>query len=220
MPQKNVNKGVRLMRKTLIFTIAILATLAVFQNAFGATKSRTAVSPYMQTDANSTYTFVGITHPSLNTAATQIGLNLATVGLVGATPSTTFTINAGETYRIFIVSTNHSTVNSNTVTGDRVIFLSTTTASTAAGQIRVTSVDIDPTSTSLLSKLGNSVTGHKYDGLNQLSMWGAIVVPSTSTGFAMEFVGDSHDSAALFSSGNFQSGDNNTNLRIYGRGVN
>ena len=28
-------------------------------------------------------------------------------------------------------------------------------------------------------------------------MWGAIVIPSTSTGFAMEFVGDAHDSSSL-----------------------
>ena len=128
-------KGVRQMRKTLIFVIAILASLALFQNAFGAAKTRAAISPYMQTDADSTYTFVGITHPSLNTAATQIGLTVSTVGLVGATPSTTFTITAGQTYRIFIVSTNHSTINSTTVTGDRVIFMSTTTGSSTTGQL-------------------------------------------------------------------------------------
>jgi len=94
-------KGVRQMRKTCIFLIMMMASLVFLQGAFAATKTRSAISPYMQTDANSTYTFVGVTHPSLNTAATQIGLTIATIGLEGATPSTTFTISAGETYRIF-----------------------------------------------------------------------------------------------------------------------
>jgi hypothetical protein len=37
-----------------------------------------------------------------------------------------------------------------------------------------------------------------------LSFWGAVVVEQNSTGFAMEFIGDMHDSAA---SPNFDSGD-------------
>jgi len=194
-------KGVRLMRKTIIFLITLIACLMFFQNAFGAAKSRSAISPYIQTDNNSTYTFVGITHPSLNTAATQIGLTVATVGLSGATPSTTFTINAGQTYRIFIVSTNHSTINSSTVTGDRVVFLSTTTGSTAQGQLLVTANTADPRVASKLLRAGTAVQPHvKMENLNQLSMWGAIVIPSTSTGFAMEFIGDAHDSADVLDS--------------------
>lgn len=187
------------MRKTLIFMITVLlAFLVVSQNAFSATKTRSAISPYMQTDANSTYTFVGITHPSLNTAATQIGLTVATVGLSGATPSTTFTINAGQTYRIFIVSTNHSTINSDTVTGSRVIFLSTTTGSTTSGSLLFTSNTVDPTVESRLSVQPNAqFQGDRLEGLNQLSIWGAVVIPSTSTGFAMEFIGDAHDSSAI-----------------------
>ena len=187
------------MRKTLIFMITVLlAFLVVSQNAFSATKTRSAISPYMQTDANSTYTFVGITHPSLNTAATQIGLTVATVGLSGATPSTTFTINAGQTYRIFIVSTNHSTINSDTVTGSRVIFLSTTTGSTTSGSLLFTSNTVDPTVESRLSVQPNAqFQGDRLEGLNQLSIWGAVVISSTSTGFAMEFIGDAHDSSAI-----------------------
>jgi len=178
--------------------ITTLVALAVVQSAFGATKTRSAVSPYIQTDVNSTYSFVGITHPSLNTAATQIGLTVATVGLTGTEPSTTFTINAGETYRIFIVSTNHSSINSVAVTGSRVIFLSTTTGQPTTGQLLFTANTADPLAVSRLDVRGLPTV---LAGLEQLSLWGAIVVPSTQTGFAMEFIGDAHDSAALLTTG-------------------
>jgi len=191
-------KGVRLMRKTMIFMITILVSLAFVQSAFAVAKNRAALSPYFQTDVNSTYSFVGVTHPSLNTAATQIGLTVQTVGLVGATPSTTFTVNAGQTYRIFIVSTNHTTINSDTVTGSRVIFLGTTTGSSTNGHLMFTSNTIDPTVGSRLCTSGaGCVAVRKLEGLNQLSLWGAIVIPATSTGFAMEFIGDAHDSISI-----------------------
>ena len=35
---------------------------------------------------------------------------------------------------------------------------------------------------------------YKFDSLSQLSMWGAIYVESSGTGFPMEFIGDAHDS--------------------------
>ena len=205
------------MRKTLIFVITILlAFLVSLQNANAATKSRTALSPYVQTDGDSTYTFVGISHPSLNTAATQIGMTVATIGLDGANPSTTFTIGSGETYRIFIVSTNHSTINSLTVTGDRVVFMSTTTGASGSGHLLVTSSTFGPTAQALQA---NSFGGSRFDNLNQLSMWGAIVVPSSSTGFAMEFVGDAHDSAINISTTRIAA-DFSANAFQAGRGVN
>ena len=204
------------MRKSLIFISILLASLVFLQNAFSATKTRSAISPYVQTDANSTYTFVGVSHPSLNTASTQIGLTIATVGLTGATPSTTFTIDAGQTYRIFIASTNHSTINSNTVTGDRVIFLATTTASAAAGQLLFTTNTVAPLGA---SSTGADLSTNKRENLNQLSMWGAIVVPSTSTGFAMEFIGDSHDSSAVITSASVGALSQGISFVSRGRGV-
>ena len=205
------------MRKTLIFMITILlAFLVVSQNAFGATKTRSAISPYIQTDANSTYTFVGITHPSLNTASTQIGMTVATVGLAGATPSTTFTIDAGQTYRIFIASTNHSTINSDTVTGARVIFLATTTGQSVSGSLLFTANHVDPTVSSRTASAGGAA-GVKLAGMNQLSLWGAVVIPSTSTGFAMEFIGDAHDSVTIFQS---RTGDTHELALANGRGIN
>jgi len=211
-PYLNI-KGVRLMRKTLLFIAILLVSWGIVQNALSATKTRSAVSPYIQTDNDSTYTFVGVTHPSLNTAATQIGLTVATIGLDGATPSTTFTVNAGETYRIFIVSTNHSTINSDTVTGARVIFLSTTTGGSAAGHLLMTANTANPRARGVNA---NDIAPKKSMALNQLSLWGAIVVPSTSTGFAMEFIGDSHDSTAILET---NSEDNPTYISR-GRGIN
>jgi len=178
------------MRKTQFFVLIILlAFLVSVQSAYAIPKNRTAVSPYVQTDANSTYSFVGITHPSLNTAYTQIGLTMAAIGFGDTVSSATFTIGAGETYRIFVVSTNHSTINSSTITNSNVLFMASTSGSSQNGQLRMSLSAMNPT-----VKAGFA---QKVNNLNQISMWGAIVIPSSSTGFAMEFVGDAHDSAAL-----------------------
>ncbi len=177
------------MRKTQFFVLTILlAFLVSVQSAYAVPKNRTAVSPYVQTDANSTYSFVGITHPSLNSAVTQVGLTMAAIGFSDTVTSTSFTVGAGETYRIFVVSTNHSTINSNTITNSNVLFLAATSGSGQNGQLRMTLSAQNPTFLNAQQKVNN---------LNQISMWGAIVIPSSSTGFAMEFVGDAHDSSAL-----------------------
>jgi hypothetical protein len=190
------------MRKTQFFVLIILlAFLVSVQSAYAVPKNRTAVSPYVQTDANSTYSFVGITHPSLNTAYTQIGLTMAAIGFSDTVTSTSFTIGAGETYRIFVVSTNHSTINSNTITNSNVLFMAATSGSSQNGQLRMSLSATNPTAV---------VVNRKVNNLNQISMWGAIVIPSSSTGFAMEFVGDAHDSAALLT----------TIALSHGRGIN
>jgi len=191
------------MRKTQFFVLVILlAFLVSVQSAYAVPKNRTAVSPYVQTDANTTYSFVGITHPSLNTAVTQIGMTVAAVGFSDTVTSSSFTIGAGETYRIFVVSTNHSTINSSTITNSNVLFLAATNGSGQSGQLRVSLNAVSPTIV--------TGTARKVNNLNQISMWGAIVIPSSSTGFAMEFIGDAHDSSALQS----------TNLLAHGRGIN
>jgi len=184
------------MRKTQLFVLIILlAFLVSVQNANAVVKNRTAMSPYLQTDVNSTYTFVGITHPSLNTAVTQIGLTMTPIGFSGSVGSTSFTVGAGETYRIFVVSTNHSTINSAILTNSNILFLAATTASGQRGHLRMQSSSMHPTAIQRIVGL-NPVRNN----LNQISMWGAIVIPSSSTGFAMEFVGDAHDSQALTAS--------------------
>jgi len=198
------------MRKTQFFVLTILlAFLVSVQNAYAVPKNRTAVSPYVQTDVNSTYSFVGITHPSLNTAVTQIGLSMATVGFGATNPSTSFTVSAGETYRIFVVSTNHSTINSLTITNSNVVFLGSTSGSSQNGQLRFSLSATNPAAIQV------NAGGNKYNNLNQISMWGAIVVPSSSTGFAMEFVGDAHDSNAFANTF-----DNNASFLGRGRVIN
>lgn len=175
------------MRKTQFFVLIILlAFLVSVQSAYAVPKNRTAVSPYVQTDANSTYSFVGITHPSLNTAYTQIGLTMAAIGFSDTVTSTSFTIGAGETYRIFVVSTNHSTINSSTITNSNVLFMAATSGSGQNGQLRMSLNATNPSA--------QTGVGLKQNNLNQISMWGAIVIPSSSTGFAMEFVGEDRKS--------------------------
>jgi len=79
--------------------------------------------------------------------------------------------------------------------------MASTSGSSQNGQLRMSLSATNPTAT---------VVNNKNNNLNQISMWGAIVIPSSSTGFAMEFVGDAHDSAAL----------SVTSALSHGRGIN
>ena len=187
------------MKKTQIIVMTILLAFVVSaQNATALTKATTALSPYFQTDVDSTYTFVGISHPSLTNAASTVGLTIRTNATTGATASQQFTIAAGETYRIFIVSTNHSTINTASITGDQVLFLATTSGSSESAQVTLTGSKADPA-----TRVANGLQLGGYNGLNQLSIWGAVVIPGTTSGFAMEFVGDAHGSFAAVLSRNF-----------------
>ena len=72
-------------------------------------KDRRVLSPYAQVVPDDSYTFIGVSHPSLTTALTQIGLilevrNMTTVPNSAAGRAAVFTVNAGETHRIFIVN--------------------------------------------------------------------------------------------------------------------
>ena len=209
------------MKKTQIVVMAtLLAFLVCAQNAWGLTKNRSAVSPYFQTDPDSTYTFMGVSHPSLTSAASQIGLTVATIGTTTAA-SSTFTVAAGETYRIFIAATNHSTINSVTVSSSEVIFLSMTSGSSESNAVSFVTVDVAPqtrqTTGSGLGNAAGSVNGEGYAGLNYLSIWGAVVIPGTTSGFAMEFVGDMHNSASVATSLNAEEQAQRPNS---GRGIN
>ena len=180
------------MKKTRIIAIMILlAFVASVQNVAALDKSRTALAPYFQTDVDSTYTFIGVTHPSLSNAASTVGLTIATVGSSTAA-SQSFTISASETYRIFIVATNHSTINNLTVTGSEVLFLAMTSGSSDGAAVSFQSSKMEPE-----LNIGAASSGSGSQAMNALSIWGAIVIPGTTSGFAMEFVGDAHDSAQL-----------------------
>ena len=157
-------------------------------------KARIVLSPYAQAVPNDSYTFMSINHPSLDTALTQIGVALEVRGMQTvpdnqAGRATIFTINAGETHRVFVVNVSHSTINtSNSSFTDSRTHLILTQNSAQFGNVRAVAVNENP---------GNATTVNnirKYNNLGQLSFWGIVFVESSGTGFSMEFIGDAHDS--------------------------
>ena len=174
--------------------------------------ARIAIAPYAQVVANDSYTFIGISHPSLATAHTSIGLvveamNMTTVPNTAGGRAAIFTVSAGETHRVFVVNQSHATINGNNASfTDTQTHLITTTDASQFGNIKVTSVGTHPYGATLdVNRPGRysdttagvrAVSIQRYDGLNQLSMWGVVYQESNGAGFAMEFIGDMHDSTA------------------------
>ena len=83
--------------------------------------ARLAIAPYAQVVPSNSYTFIGVSHPSLATAHTSIGLVIEAMDMTFTTSATNpieearavvFTIDAGTTHRIFIVDEGHATINS------------------------------------------------------------------------------------------------------------
>lgn len=189
-----------------MIALFLLAFTVVTQTAQAQTisSSRAVISPYYQSDiAGGVYTFIGVTHPSLAGSVSQIGLRITAVGSTGASTATStgnnyveFTINGGNTQRVFIVVTNHSSINTHSITDTTTSFIALTTAANASGIVRALSSNIHPTTlTSNNNQIGFSST-NDANNLAQLSFWGAVVSVSASTGFAMEFIGDAHDSVS------------------------
>ena len=180
--------------------IAVLAFLAILAgNAFAVENKSRVVSPYWQSDPTS-YTFIAVSHTSLSGMASQIGLtvNAITNDQSAFGTAVTFTITSGTTQRIFIVRTNQSTINSTSISSAK--FLVGTT-NFEHGHLR-----IDPISTNPTARAGTkqpnleaglqSLKGDGYRDITMLSFWGAVVVETNTTGFAMEFIGDMNDSQA------------------------
>ena len=172
----------------LVSKIAFIAFLALYAgNAYAIDKTNRVVSPYWQTDTGS-YTFVAVSHPSLSGMASQIGV---TVNAISNDPSAytnavSFTVTSGNTTRVFIVRTNHTTINPTSITAGQ--FFSGTSGY-EAGHLR-----FDPvaSNTPLITSSGGY--GDGYQDVTMLSYWGAVVIEQNTTGFAMEFVGDVGDS--------------------------
>nr|NIP99086.1 hypothetical protein [Nitrospinaceae bacterium]NIR53281.1 hypothetical protein [Nitrospinaceae bacterium]NIS83682.1 hypothetical protein [Nitrospinaceae bacterium]NIT80481.1 hypothetical protein [Nitrospinaceae bacterium]NIU42809.1 hypothetical protein [Nitrospinaceae bacterium] len=174
-------------RSILAVTIpAVLALLA--GNALAIENKSRVVSPYWQSDTTS-YTFIAVTHPSLSGMASQIGLVLNAIqndkSAFGT--ATTFTISAGNTTRVFIVRTNHSSINPTSISSAK--FISGTT-NFKHGHVR-----IDPKASNPEVRTSQN-DGDGWRDVTMLSFWGAVVVEANTTGFAMEFIGDAHDSTA------------------------
>ncbi len=171
--------------------VAILAFLAILAgNAFAEENSSRVISPYWQSDSTS-YTFIAVSHASLSGMASQIGITVNAIANDQSAFGTavTFTITSGNTERIFIARSGHSTVNSTNISTANFIV---GTTNFAHGHVR-----IDPIATSPTTTTGSVFSlGQGYRDATMLSFWGAVVVEQNTTGFAMEFIGDMHDSAA------------------------
>jgi len=161
--------------------------------------SRLAISPYAQVIPNESYTFIGVTHPSLDSALTQIGLVIEVIDMTttvnnAAGRASMFTIDAGETHRIFVVNQSHPTMNiqNPSFMNSNTHFI-LTVDSAQFGQVRATTVSERPSLPAGLRsvKVGNT---YKFDSLSKLSMWGSVYSELSGTGFAMEFIGDMQNS--------------------------
>ena len=170
--------------------------------------ARIAIAPYAQVVAGNSYTFIGVSHPSLATAHTSIGvvveaLNMVTVPNTRAGRAAVFTVSAGETHRVFIINQSHATINlNNSAFTDSQTHLITTTDALQAGNIKVWSVGTNPTNSSFdthrpgryRDALGPGGLS-RFDNLAQLALWGVVYQTANGAGFALEFVGDMHDSS-------------------------
>lgn len=174
--------------------------------------ARIAVAPYAQVVAGNSYTFIGVSHPSLATAHTSIGvvveaLNMVTVPNTNAGRAAVFTVNAGETHRVFVVNQSHSTINlNNSAFTDTKTHLITTSDGNQFGNIKVWGIGTNPNTATLANAnrpgwytndTDNNGDGiYRFDNLAQLAMWGVVYQTSNGAGFALEFIGDMHDSSA------------------------
>ena len=187
------------IKRLILF--ALIGMLFFAQAASGQTQAadtrestRLAISPYAQAVPNDSYTFIGISHPSLSSALTQIGVVVEAIDMTttvnnAAGRSTVFTVDAGETHRVFIVNQSNATINSsNSAFTDSRTHLIPTNPSAQFGSVRITTVTQAPLT-------GTDVGGQdKFQNLAQLSIWGIVFIEASGTGFAMEFVGDMADS--------------------------
>ena len=195
--------------------LSLQTTAGTGANALGAAhNARIAIAPYAQVTPNSTYTFIGVSHPSLDTAHTSIGvaveaIDMTTVPNNAAGRAAVFTVHAGETHRVFIVNQSHSTINSsNSDFVNSKTHIITTTDASQFGNIKVTGIGTSPTAVTDVDERyqagayndsttsGTGATNvQRYDNVSQLAMWGVVYQSSNGAGFALEFIGDMHDSS-------------------------
>ena len=154
-------------------------------------KSR-VISGYWQSDSKS-YTFMSVTHSSLEGLATQIGLvvNAIQSDKTNFGTALKFTISSRETKRIFIARTNHPLLSpTNIPTASFIVG----TSNFQHGHIRIDPVSSNPEI--------HTPSGSGFRDVTMLNFWGAVVIEANTTGFAMEFIGDMHDSGATLSMDN------------------
>ena len=179
-------------------------------------KSRVVISAYAQAVPNDSYTFISVSHPSLDTAQTQIGVGLEVIGMTtlvnnAAGRAAIFTVDAGETHRVFVANVSHSTINSSIA--DSKTHLIFTEDSAQFGNIRAVGIHENPSSSVIVNNV------RKFNNLSQLDFWGVIFIESSGTGFSMEFLGDAHDSTIGRNHINVLDGATGVSTGV-GRGIN
>ena len=159
------------------------------------------MSPYWQIEGGASYTFIAVSHSSLSGMASQIGvqINAITSAKTAYATAATFTVSAGETKRVFIIPTNHATINSTTVPD--AVFIAGTTNFTY-GHLRVNPGTSAPQRATITYATGvglipKSDHGDGFRDTTMLSYWGSVIVEANTTGFAMEFIGDMNDSTTV-----------------------
>ena len=153
------------------------------------------VSPYWQSDSTS-YSFIAVSHPSLSEMASQIGLELNAIqsDLSAFSTAISLTVSAGETERVFIVRTGHSIINSTIIPSGHFIV---GTTNYTYGNIIIRNIASHPF-VQAGGVDGTPSDGRGYRDVTMLSFFGGIVFDGTTTGFAMEFIGDTHDSTTTY----------------------
>ncbi|QPJ65107.1 MAG: hypothetical protein G3M78_06775 [Candidatus Nitrohelix vancouverensis] len=163
--------------------LAMIALFGLSASQAYAAEDHNIVTPYFQTSGTTNYTFIAVSHPSLSNMASNIGVLATAKSLTGTTYGTTsFTVSAGNTTRIFVFQTGHSI---SAVSANQII-----NAAAGAGSITFTPIATAP------GTITSANNGNGNRSPTQLSFWGAIVLQETggNNGFAMEFIGDLHDS--------------------------
>ena len=183
----------RLFFLKLIFFIFLIPHTTYSQVVVPNTvsKSRVVVSPYAQAVPNDSYTFISVSHPSLDSAQTKIGVALEVIGMTtvpnnAAGRAAIFTIDAGTTHRIFVANLSHSTVNSSIESSTTHLIF--TADSAQFGNVRAVGIHENPAYSVVINNV------RKFNNLSQLEFWGVVFIEASGTGFAMEFIGDAHDS--------------------------
>ena len=153
-------------------------------------------SPYWQVEGGASYTFIAVSHSSLSGMASQIGvtINAITSAKTAYDTAETFTILSGNTQRVFIVPTNHATVNSTNISS--AVFLAGTTDFTY-GHLRVGPPPGTYPQLKYGGALGFKTVGAGFRDPTMLTYWGSVIIEANTTGFAMEFIGDMNDSQTL-----------------------
>ena len=179
------------MKSPILILIALFLMVDVFWSsrldlALAIENKSRVISPYWQSDSGS-YTFLAVSHSSLSNIASQVGMVINAIqnDLTAFGTAVTFTISAGSTERIFIVRTNNSIINSTSISSAQFIV---GTTNFKHGHLR-----IEPVATNPAATFGFNI-GRR--DITMLNFWGAVVIETNTTGFAMEFIGDMQDSAA------------------------